>query len=151
MRKLILASAILVLFVIPFSASAQTKKVGVGIILGQPTGLSAKFWMNQKSAIDVAAAWQFLPAGTVYVQADYLYQIYHVFPVKKGSLPLYIGVGASATVQANPTIGLRVPIGIEYLFPDAPFDAFLEIGIGMSVYPATRVQPNGGVGLRYTF
>lgn len=151
MRKLICALAVVIFSIVPFSVSAQAKNVGIGIILGQPTGLSAKFWMSRKSAIDVAAAWQFLPSGSLYVHADYLYQIYHLFPVKKGSLPLYLGVGASATVQAKPTIGIRVPVGIEYLFPSSPLDAFLEIAIGMSVYPATAVQGSGGIGIRYTF
>lgn len=142
---------ILVFLSIPFAASAQTKNLGIGIILGQPTGISAKLWLGQTSAIDVAAAWQFLPAGTLYVHADYLYEIYGVIPVKTGQLPLYVGVGGSATIEPNPTIGLRVPFGIEYLFPKVPLDAFLEIGLGVSLYPATQFVGTGGIGIRYDF
>lgn len=152
MRRIIRLVVLLALLFVPLSAFAQQPKtVGIGIILGQPTGLSVKYWINNTSAIDVAAAWQFLPTGTAYVHADYLYQIYNLFPVKQGKLPLYFGIGGSVTIQANPTIGIRVPVGIEYLFPDAPLDLFVEIAGGMSLFPATRFQGSGGIGLRYDF
>ncbi len=151
-RKLCLTIIVAAALMTPLAAFAQQPKtVGVGIILGQPTGLSAKFWMDQTSAIDLAAAWQFLPTGAIYVHADYLYHIYHVFPIKEGALPLYVGVGGSATVQTNPTIGIRVPVGIDYLFQNVPLDAFLEVGFGLSLYPATQFQGSGGIGIRYNF
>jgi hypothetical protein len=117
----------------------------------QPTGISAKYWLSHTSAIDVAAAWQLLPKGSFYVHADYLYHIYGLFPVKAGELPLYLGIGGSATIEANPTVSLRFPVGIEYLFPKIPLDAFLEIGLGVSLYPATQFVGTGGIGIRYDF
>ncbi|HUZ17396.1 MAG TPA: hypothetical protein VMV68_03345 [Spirochaetia bacterium] len=151
MRRLIRISVLALFLSVPAAVFAQAHNVAVGIILGQPTGISAKLWLDRTSAFDLAAAWQFLPAGSLYVHADYLYHIYHVFPIKEGELPLYFGIGGSATIQSVPTIGLRIPFGIEYLFPKAPLDVFLEIGIGISLFPATAVQGSGGVGIRYEF
>lgn len=152
MRRIVRASIILIFLTVPFAAWAQQPKtVGVGVILGQPTGLSAKYWINQTSAIDVAAAWNFTPPGSIYFQADYLYHVYHLFQVKQGKLPVYFGIGADVAVQPSPTIGMRVPIGIEYLFPNAPLGLFVEVGPGLSLYPTTAFQPSGGIGIRYLF
>lgn len=151
MRKVLIIAVVLAVSSASFAVAAQPKSVSIGVILGQPTGLSAKLWLNQTSAVDLAAAWNFLPVGTLYVQADYLYHIYHLFGVNKGKLPLYFGVGGTFSLQPTPTIGIRVPVGVEYLFPNAPIDLFLEIGLGISLYPATQVQGSGGVGVRYTF
>lgn len=151
MRRVLIIAIVLTIGSASFAVAAQPKNVSVGVILGQPTGLSAKLWLNQTSAIDVAAAWNFLPVGSVYVQADYLYHIYHLFGVKKGKLPLYFGVGGTFSLQPTPTIGLRVPVGVEYLLPNAPIDLFLEVGVGISLYPATQFQGSGGLGIRYTF
>lgn len=151
MRRVLIIVAVLILASASFAVAAQPKKFSVGVILGQPTGLSAKLWLDQTSAVDLAAAWNFLPLGSLYVQADYLYHIYHLFGVTKGKLPLYFGVGGTVALQPTPVIGLRVPVGIEYLFPDAPIDLFLEVGFGISLYPATQFQGSGGIGIRYRF
>ncbi len=147
MRKIIFSTIVLLLSSLPLAVAAP--KLGIGIMLGQPTGLSAKLWLDQTSAIDAAAAWSFLPSGSVYVHGDYLYHIYHLFPIKEGSLPVYMGIGGSAILQSAPTIGLRFPVGIEYLFPKVPLDLFLEIGFGLTLYPATQFQGGGGIGIRY--
>ena len=151
MRRVLIIVAVLILASASFAVAAQPKKFSVGVILGQPTGLYAKLWLDQTSAVDLAAAWNFLPLGSLYVQADYLYHIYHLFGVTKGKLPLYFGVGGTVALQPTPVIGLRVPVGIEYLFPDAPIDLFLEVGFGISLYPATQFQGSGGIGIRYRF
>jgi hypothetical protein len=36
---------------------AQADGFGVGIILGEPTGLSGKYWLTEKTAVDAAVAW----------------------------------------------------------------------------------------------
>ncbi|HUX51491.1 MAG TPA: hypothetical protein VMW73_11880 [Spirochaetia bacterium] len=151
MRSLIYTTVFLVSLLIPGTLWARPQTAGIGIILGQPTGLSLKFWLDKTSAIDVAAAWSFLPSGALYAHADYLYHFYNLFPIKEGALPLYVGVGGSVTIMANPTIGIRIPVGIDYLFHNLPLDAFLEVGLGVSVFPATQVLGTGGIGIRYNF
>ena len=54
MKKYVVA-VILTLFLTQFS-SAQTSGLGVGIILGEPTGLSVKNFISQSVAIDGAVA-----------------------------------------------------------------------------------------------
>ncbi len=39
------------------TSSAPAKQFGLGIVLGSPTGLSAKYWLSQERALDFALAW----------------------------------------------------------------------------------------------
>jgi hypothetical protein len=51
----------------------------------------------------------------------------------------------------DPLIGVRVPIGLDYLFSDAPIDIFLEIVPILDLAPATEFDLGGGIGIRYWF
>jgi hypothetical protein len=51
----------------------------------------------------------------------------------------------------QPEVGVRGVLGIEYRFPEAPLQAFLEAGPGLNLVPNTRTVGTGGLGLRYFF
>jgi len=139
------------------SASAQNRKFGLGVILGEPTGLSAKLWIGKNTAIDGALAWSFGSFGTfgyqsaLYVHADYLFHNFNLIKVEKGRLPVYYGIGASVVLASDVGVGIRVPIGLEYIFANAPFDIFLEIVPMLAVVPGTSFGVNAGLGARYFF
>ena len=42
----------------------------LGVILGEPTGLSAKYWMSQETALDFGAAWSFKGDGQFHLHVD---------------------------------------------------------------------------------
>jgi len=139
------------------SASAQNRKFGLGIMLGEPTGLSAKLWIGKNTAIDGALAWSFGSIGAfgyqgaLYVHADYLFHNFNLIKVEKGRLPVYYGIGASVVLASSVGVGIRIPIGLEYVFADAPFDIFLEIVPMLAVVSGTSFGVNAGLGARYFF
>ena len=136
------------------SASAQDRKFGLGIVLGQPTGLSVKRWMGNNTAIDGALAWSFGSSGyqdALYVHADYLFHNFNLIKAEKGRLPVYYGIGASVVLANDIRAGVRVPVGLEYLFANAPFDIFLEVVPVLVVVPGTSFGVNAGLGARYFF
>ena len=142
------------LFVLVFTLSmtlnafTQDHGIGVGVILGNPTGLSAKMWTSEKTALDAAAAWSFLGEGYIHMHADFLLHSYAI-DVAQGALPVYFGLGGRVRLGADTRIGVRVPLGIAYQFEDAPFDVFFEIAPILDLLPATDFDVNGAIGLRY--
>ncbi|MEJ2616343.1 MAG: hypothetical protein P8Z35_15410, partial [Ignavibacteriaceae bacterium] len=62
MRNIFLAAALLLII---NSTNAQNRNFGLGIILGEPTGLSAKLTVNHINAFDFAAAWSFKDRGNL--------------------------------------------------------------------------------------
>jgi hypothetical protein len=125
--------------------------VGLGFIAGAPSGISGKIWLGGINAVDMILG--FNPYNDyLEVRADYVWHEMNIFPVRAGQLPLYYGMGAGMTVSdGGPGLLARGVVGIEYLFPSAPLDAFLELGPGIRVFPATNFDISAGLGMRYFF
>lgn len=152
MKKNLLFTMVLgLMMIIAKPIAAQDHGFGMGLILGEPTGLSAKLWTSGDNAFDFAAAWSFKGDGNLLLQADYVWHFFNLMPVPSGKLPLYIGIGGRVILADDPRFGIRIPIGIDYLFATAPIDVFLELVPILDLSPETDFGVGGGIGIRYWF
>jgi hypothetical protein len=141
------------------TASAEGGSFGLGIIIGDPTGLSAKLWTGNNTALDAAVAWSFLGNDgnnnhnrVLHVHADLLFHNFSLFNVDRGRLPLYYGIGGRIKFhEDNNRIGIRIPVGLEYIFEGNNVDMFLEVVPLFDLTPETEFGFNGGIGIRYFF
>jgi len=136
---------------------------GVGMILGEPTGVTVKKWLGPERALDAAAAWSFSENDSFQFHADYLIHKYIAWKTEEaaGRLPVYFGVGARVKMQErhggrgrndhDTLLGVRVPFGLAYLFPKAPVELFAELVPILDVFPDTDLDVNAAIGARYTF
>lgn len=135
-----------------FSQAQDTDKdLGIGFMVGEPTGLSLKSWTGGNNAFDLGFAWSLGRYDAVNIHGDYLWHNYNVFQeVDEGTLPLYYGIGGRLILAENDAIiGARVPVGINYLFEDSPIDLFLEVAPIINLIPATDFDVDGGLGVRF--
>jgi hypothetical protein len=124
----------------------------VGLILGEPTGLSAKLWATGNTAFDLGVAWSFGDGGHFHIHGDYLFHNFSFFDVNSGSLPVYVGIGGRVRLQEDDSrVGLRIPIGLEYILESAPVGFFFEVVPIVDFAPETEADVNGGIGVRYIF
>jgi hypothetical protein len=134
------------------SATAQSKdgKLGVGLMIGEPTGISLKYWQSQRNAIDGGIAWSLGQYDALHLHADYLWHSYTVFDdVEEGELPVYYGIGGRLVLTDNDSVlGLRVPVGMNYLFEEAPVGLFLELAPTLNLAPSTDFDIGGALGVR---
>lgn len=137
--------------IIPGYLKAQEKDFGLGIVLGEPTGVSLKKWLGEKSAIDGALAWSFAKEGSFHLHADYLIHDFSLIQVKSGKLPVYYGIGGRFKADGENRIGVRIPLGISYLFEKAPIDIFFEFVPLLDLAPGTKFWLNSSIGFRYYF
>lgn len=125
------------------SSKAQQDGLGVGIIVGEPTGLSLKTFVGD-NAFAAAAAWS-VTNDYFYTHLDYLQHNYTF----GSELPWYIGIGGAVGFgKEKATLTARLPIGISYLF-EAPFDIFAEVVPGLELLPSTEFVIMGGGGFRF--
>ncbi len=122
--------------------------LGVGLILGAPTGVSLKYWTGRDTAVDAAVA---VRSSDLQIHGDYLWHPEWI-RVERGRMPVYMGLGGRLHLKdEDSVVGLRLVGGAAYHFPDHPFDVFAE------VVPSVRVAPSFGgdmdvaVGVRYYF
>lgn len=148
MKKTITVAFLVVTFCF-CSAFAAGGNFGLGIIIGEPTGLSCKYWMGSDKAIDGAAAWHLGDNGYLNIHADYLL---HNRSLIQSNVPLYFGLGVGIGFhEEDARIGIRIPLGISYEFPNSPLDAFLEIAPALRILPNTGFGIGAGLGLRFYF
>ncbi|MEX2382237.1 MAG: hypothetical protein WD490_07630 [Opitutales bacterium] len=135
------------------SARAQRSGTGLGVITGEPTGVSVKHWLDDRAAIDAAVGWSFEGRDSLHLHADWLWHDFAIFPVERGLLPLYYGVGArfKSNSGSRDRFGVRVPVGVAYHFDNIPLELFGEIVPILDVVPSTRLSLNAAVGARWYF
>jgi len=135
-------------------------RFGLGLIVGEPTGLSMKYWLDDEHAIDGAAAWTFSDNDSFELHGDYLWHNFDLIVPEStsGKVPVYYGLGARVKFKDDnghhddkAAFGIRVPLGIGYLFAEAPFDLFAEIAPILDLTPDTDLEINAAVGVRFYF
>lgn len=133
------------------TASTQTSGVGVGLILGEPTGISVKNWLSAKYSINGAAAWSFAETGAIHLHADYVFHNFELLNPDVGELAFYYGLGGRIKLAEKSRLGLRVPLGLNYVLEDNPLDLFLEVVPMLDLVPETYFTVNAAIGIRYFF
>lgn len=150
------------------SASAETVKkgnLGLGLIVGEPTGVSAKLYLSDTTAVAGAAGFGFVGGG-LQVHADYLWHPWIVTKEKKFVMPAFIGLGARVFSHNQGRgadaddlhLGIRAVAGILFDFTEVPLDAFVEVA-GIVEYRSgagahggiPKFGINAGAGVRYYF
>lgn len=138
--------------------SASAQELGVGIIAGNPTGVSVKKWLCDDKAVDTAAAWSFDDHRAFQLHADYLWH-HHISPYSDcthGFMPLYCGLGGRVGFNegnrrhgGRTRVGVRFPLGVTYLFEQSPIDVFVEVVPLFDIAPSTDLELSAAVGIRY--
>lgn len=152
-RSKILVFIILMVVLQSASLHAQAvnninKELGLGAMLGEPTGVSVKFWTGNETAIDVGAAWSLSGRNeALHLHSDLLF---HSWFADTENLAFYYGIGGRVIFANEAQAGVRVPIGLTYVF-DGPFDLFVEAVPILDLTPDTDFAGNGAVGIRYYF
>ncbi len=150
-------------FILLNLSSAQ--HFGIGIIIGSPTGFTAKFIMTQRAAIAANIGWSLGDNPKLHLTCDYQF----LFPTvlrwtddmsgeqrEIKNLTPYIGIGGrfrfkedEPTNDTELNIGLRLGGGAEYMI--SRFGIFLEIYPVVNIFPSTDFDIEGGLGARIYF
>jgi len=143
----------------------SAQHLGLGIIIGSPTGFTGKYIITQKSAIAVHIGWSLGDNPQLHITGDYQF----LFPTvlrwtddmteeqrEIRNLTPYVGIGGRFRFKENEpehetelNFGLRLGGGAEIKF--SRFGIFLEIYPVINVLPATDFDLEGGLGARIYF
>ena len=165
MKKLLIVSLIIFsLYELPSQAQGpRGKDFGFGLILGDPLGLTIKYWTNNENALDAYLGESYF--GATRIGADYLWHFdaFNSKVVKMYAGPgLTLGFGKGRYYFYNEDhgrffyrsdegtgIGARVILGINIIPKRAPIEIFLEAGVLVGLSPAFGTAIDTGVGIRF--
>ena len=152
MKKVILLVSMVLLFCSVKSYS-QEKGFGLGVMIGEPTGISGKYWLNETNALDFSLAYSFVhDKSAVSLHGDYLFHLPHLIKSEL-NLPFYYGFGGRIHFnnKSKSTIGARGVAGIMWIPNSLPIDTFFEIAPVFNLFPETSLQLDLAIGCRYYF
>lgn len=147
------------LFFVAISLSlwAEPKeKVGVGVILGDPTGLSANYIFEPNRSVDAAIAYSFDNDDKLYLHSTYLFR--NPNRVKLGGAAnagWYYGIGGrfiyEEDVKDNIRLGVRGALGANMNFKKIPIELFAELAPVVDIVKETDFGLDAGIGVRIYF
>lgn len=148
--RFILVASLFVLLSV--SSYSQTRGFGLGVIVGEPTGISAKYWLSGDNALDFALGYSFVRKGRLHFHMDYLFHHQNIFRAEE-NFALYYGPGVRIkSVQGDDArLGARFGFGLVWLPRTAPVDVFVEMAPILDIIPETRFTVNAGLGFRFFF
>lgn len=128
------------------ATSLEIKEVGAGVVLGEPLGATAKFWLDDHLAFDAGAG---ISDGNAAFWADALWHEWSLFPQPaQGRLGGYIGVGPQIRTGDEARFGFRTVVGATFRPTGRPLEFFAEVGPMFRLTQGGTVDPVGGVGVR---
>lgn len=131
----------------------QDKNLGIGIIFGEPTGISGKYWTSPTNAWDFALGYSFVNDKNMFsFHIDYLYHIKDLIKAKY-RVPFYYGFGGRFRFHNNESssIGARGVAGLVMLLDEIPVDIFVEFVPVFTLFPKTSLNFDAAIGTRYYF
>jgi hypothetical protein len=138
---------------------------GVGLIIGEPTGVSAKLYLSDDTAVDGAVG-SAVVGGGLQVHGDYLWHPWILETRDSFVLPVYLGPGVRVLQRELGRdgddafhIGVRAVVGVVFDFTEIPLDVFAEVagvadyrfGTDDEDYNGFALALNAGAGARYYF
>ena len=124
---------------------------GAGIMLGEPSGLTAKLWFVQTGfGVDAAVAWSFSNDSSLYLHANGLFHLAAIETPQGRYLAPYIGLGVKTKFSSEGYLGLRVPVGVSFMpLTNFPLEIFAELAPGLGLLPDTTPDFGAAIGARF--
>ena len=138
------------------------KTFGLGLELGDPTGLTGKYFVQTDQALQFGVGGVFLFDRTGFnVYGDYLWHPVSLASTEDFELPFFVGVGARfwTFTYADDTrvsaFGVRVPVGLAFDFNNVPLDIFFQIVPTLDFFShynhSAYLDFDASIGIRYWF
>lgn len=129
----------------------------IGVVLGDPTGLSGRMGIDSKHSIEGALAFSSSKYEGMHIHGTYLWDRARSFSTHEGPIDLYYGLGAriisihQGKYDGDTAIGARAPLGLLYNFNNPDLELFGEISLALDLTPKIDVDLDLGIGLRIRF
>jgi hypothetical protein len=153
MNTLARSTGIALFALIMVTGARSQGRFGIGLVVGEPTGIAFKYRLSGGNAVDGALG--FSPVDRFRFNVGYLW---HSHPFETRDLALHYGAGGAFGFGRTDYVALRdgrayllrstdlgfaarFSLGLTYTIPRSPLDAFFEVA------PLVIIVPNAGLGL----
>jgi hypothetical protein len=107
-------------------------------------------YTNPHAAFDAGLGFSWRQGDTLQLNGDLLIHTNSLTKTADGFLPLYIGGGLRVKLASGAELGIRFPLGLEYVFYTAPVGLFLEL-VPIYGVMSDHLSVYSAIGFRYYF
>lgn len=127
------------------------REFGLGVMVGEPTGITGETWLSERTAFDFGAAWSVAGEDRFDLTADHLWYDFDALDTDDAPIAVHYGLGGRVGIEDDDEdrFGVRVPVGLTYFVNDARIGLFAQVAPIVDVAPDTNLEVQGGVGARY--
>lgn len=131
---------------------AQKSKIHAGAVIGNPTGLTVKYWLTASNALEGTVALEKINRDYSFnLNVMYLIHTFNYLDIQDSPLALYYGVGGKVLTTLDVALGVRGVAGAAYFFSSLPIDLSLELSPIFFIIPSSTADIDAGLGIRYHF
>lgn len=144
--------------------SAQKNPFGLGISIGEPTGINAKLWVTPTNAFDFGLGWsiggdrmgnfdqQNDGSSRIHFHFDYLFHIFNVI-ASNNQFPIYYGIGSRFNTGGGylNSLAVRFVVGLAWIPIKIPIDLFVEFAPSLQLTSEPGFAIDSAIGIRYYF
>ena len=143
---------------------AQQRSFGLGVMVGEPTGVSAVLWTSQSTAFDFGLGWSlggdriggydgnYNGGSRIHFHIDYLL---HVFDAVGSTeeYPIYYGIGGRFNSGGGyyNSLAVRFVVGLAWMPRETPIDMFIEFVPSLQLTSKPGFALDSALGVRYYF
>jgi hypothetical protein len=136
---------------------ADKGTLGVGLVIGEPTGITGKLYLEDDQAIQAAIGPAFIGGG-IALHGEYVIHPWILQDREAFVLPVYLGPGVrfvdyygGRSGESTFAVGALGVVGMLFDFKEVPLDVFVELGGGAEYNFTDGWGPvlNVGAGVRY--
>jgi hypothetical protein len=130
------------------------RRIGVGIVVAGPTGLTAEYIYGKNKDVSAALGWN---ESSFHLNLDHHWNKKNWIKVDGVGINVYLGLGLrwiswqSRDDETSSEIGIRAPFGIQHIFKEVPIQIFFELAPALVLVDHTGLVFDVALGARYFF
>jgi len=148
MTKRVLVFVLFLLAAGAVASAAGPGRRGIGLILFEPSGLSAKAWLGRSAALAGGIGWSAEENHYLHLHADFLFYSHRLASDRNLDLDFYLGAGGKVIFRDDDNAWFRVPLGLDFLLRKSPLNFFFEL---VPSFNFSEIKLFGAIGFRYIF
>ena len=135
----------------PLAPNDAGRSFGLGVVLGDPTGVTGETWLARRRAFDFAAAWSMDEEDSMDLTADHLWYDFGAVGEGRHALAAHYGIGGRLGLRdrAEDRVGARIPVGLTYFADEGRVGIYLQVAPVVDLAPDTELDFQAGLGARY--
>ena len=160
MKKSAIALTVALAALLSPGLAAAKGPFGLGLALGDPTGVNGKYKLSGSTAVEGTVGLSFLNGNRLATHLNL-----HWMRPLSGIVSWHFGVGGKLAAydrdhyhdkkyhddEDGLWLGARAPLGLDIDFRSVPLDLFIEIAAVLWVVERVDLDLDGAIGLRYWF